>query len=156
MMSEKPSESYQAYLIESLKDPEEAIGYLTASLRGGNKEVILIALRNVIKAHEDQTAKKRKVVYNSIFGGFGLSDEAEELCRKYRNQAGKDPDFFHLYDSRHDEILVRVVEELGDKANDKYSALAIEDVTDKYYINEYDGAETVIQRKDIEKDIEWE
>jgi len=42
--------SYQNYLIESLKNPEEAAGYLNAALKGGNIKVFLVALRNVIKA----------------------------------------------------------------------------------------------------------
>lgn len=41
---------YQDYLIESLKNPEEAAGYLNAALEGGNINVFLLALRNVIKA----------------------------------------------------------------------------------------------------------
>lgn len=42
--------NYQDYLIESLKDPEEAVGYLNAALEGGDTEVFLLALQNVIKA----------------------------------------------------------------------------------------------------------
>ena len=44
------SVSYQDYLIESLKDPTEAAGYLTAALEGGDIGVFLLALQNVIKA----------------------------------------------------------------------------------------------------------
>lgn len=46
------STSYQKYLIESLKDPEEAAGYLNAALEGGDIHVFLLALQNVIKARE--------------------------------------------------------------------------------------------------------
>lgn len=42
--------NYQDYLIESLKNPEEAAGYLNAALEGGDIEVFLLALRNVILA----------------------------------------------------------------------------------------------------------
>ncbi len=42
--------SYQEYLIESLKDPEEARGYLNTALEGGDTEVFLLALQNVVKA----------------------------------------------------------------------------------------------------------
>src|ERR1700722_4309060 len=42
--------SYQDYLIDSLKDPEEAAGYLNAALEGGDLKVFLLALRNVIQA----------------------------------------------------------------------------------------------------------
>jgi hypothetical protein len=45
--------------------------------------------------------------------------------------------------SRHDPILVQVVEELGDKANGMCAKLAIEEVSGPYRIDEYDGFETV-------------
>ena len=47
--------SYQEYLIESLKDPEEAAGYLDAALQGGDKAVYLQALFNVARAKENIT-----------------------------------------------------------------------------------------------------
>ena len=52
--------SYQDYLIESLQDPEEAAGYLNAALQGGDLDVFLLALQNVIKAQGgiSQLAKK--------------------------------------------------------------------------------------------------
>jgi len=42
--------SYQKYLIESLKNPAEAIGYLNAALEGGDINAFLLALHNVIQA----------------------------------------------------------------------------------------------------------
>lgn len=51
-MTNKTSESYQDYLIKSLKDPEEAIGYLTASFEESGKEGYVRALRNVIEAQQ--------------------------------------------------------------------------------------------------------
>lgn len=42
--------NYQNYLLESLKDPEEAAGYLNAAFEGGDTEVFLLALQNVVKA----------------------------------------------------------------------------------------------------------
>ena len=45
--------------------------------------------------------------------------------------------------SRHDPILVQVVEELGDKANGMCAKLAIKEVSGPYRIDEYDGLETV-------------
>jgi hypothetical protein len=129
-----------------------------------------------------------RVVYNSCYGGFGLSREA---CKRYWELQGKevwieeDPKFKSLdvftvwlvppkervkqknwssmthderiaYNkkyseqtwyygsvSRHDPILVQVVEELGDKANGDYAKLAIAEVSGQYYIDEYDGSESV-------------
>ena len=46
--------------------------------------------------------------------------------------------------SRHDPILVKVVEELGEKANGGYADLQIEEVEGLYHINEYDGMEKVM------------
>jgi hypothetical protein len=47
--------------------------------------------------------------------------------------------------SRHDPILVQVVEELGDKANGMCAKLAIDEVSGPYRIDEYDGYESVIE-----------
>jgi len=47
--------------------------------------------------------------------------------------------------TRHDPILVQVVEELGDKANGMCAKLAIEEVSGPYRIDEYDGNETVVE-----------
>lgn len=52
--------SYQEYLIESLKDPEEAAGYLNAALEGGDISVFLLALRNVVQAHGGVTEISKK------------------------------------------------------------------------------------------------
>lgn len=50
--------------------------------------------------------------------------------------------------SRHDPNLVRVVEELGEKANDAGSNLAIVEIPDdvEYVIEEYDGYEHVAEK----------
>lgn len=45
--------------------------------------------------------------------------------------------------SRHDPILVQVVEELGEKANGMCAKLAIDEVSGPYRIDEYDGFESV-------------
>jgi hypothetical protein len=47
--------------------------------------------------------------------------------------------------SRHDPILVQVVEELGDKANGMCAKLAIKEVSGPYRIDEYDGNESVVE-----------
>lgn len=43
--------SYQDYLIESLKDPQEAAAYIEAVLDMGDPGALLVALRQVTKAH---------------------------------------------------------------------------------------------------------
>lgn len=66
------SVSYQDYLIGSLKDPEEAAGYLNAALEGGDINVFLLALQNVIQAQggiaalATKTKKSRTSLYKSL------------------------------------------------------------------------------------------
>lgn len=126
-----------------------------------------------------------KVVINTCFGGFGLSDEAYEKLiewgipvRKYIEQKqdpitklylpehannGKvifdntlddDPNLASgrywetwLGDDRTHPLLVRVVEELGAKANGMYADLKVVEVpiNIKWHIEEYDGAEHVAE-----------
>ena len=82
-----------------------------------------------------------KVVINSCYGGFGLSEAAEE---RFKELAGKEyqpwgPDFV----PRHDPILVQVVEELGEEAaSGEYSELNVREITGtQYWIEEHDGYE---------------
>lgn len=42
--------SYKEGLLESLKDPLEAVAYLNAALEDGSQEIILLALRDVTEA----------------------------------------------------------------------------------------------------------
>lgn len=64
--------SYQDYLIESLKDSEEAAGYLNAALAGGDVKVFLLALHNVIQAQGGianvayRTEKSRTSLYKAL------------------------------------------------------------------------------------------
>jgi len=61
--------SYQDYLIKTLKDPEEASGYLNAALEAGDKRAFLMALRNVIEARGGMTriAKISKINRGSLY-----------------------------------------------------------------------------------------
>ncbi len=62
-MTRKKSKAkdYQKYLIESLKDPIEAVEYLNASLEEAEDmpELFLVALRNVAEAHGISRLAKR-------------------------------------------------------------------------------------------------
>lgn len=68
----KQSINYQDYLIETLKNPKEAAGYLSAALEGGDISVFLLALQNVVSAQGGvtQLAKKahksRPSLYKSL------------------------------------------------------------------------------------------
>jgi probable addiction module antidote protein len=63
---------YKDYLIESLKDPKEAAGYLNAALEDGDIDGFLEALRNVVEAQggmttlAKKTTKGRESLYKTI------------------------------------------------------------------------------------------
>ena len=82
-----------------------------------------------------------KIVINSCYGGFGLSDQALELYNQLTNQSLES-----YYDiPRNDPILVHVVETLGTAANGRFAQLHIVDIPDNvnWQISEYDGMEQV-------------
>ena len=105
-----------------------------------------------------------KVVVNACFGGYGLSHEAvmryaelaminiirvegeiKSICHYYKDVVSDDT-YFSIDDiERDDPLLVQVVEELGEKADGDHAKLRIADVPDDviWYIDEYDGSETV-------------
>jgi hypothetical protein len=108
-----------------------------------------------------------KVVYNGTYGGFSLSREATEmyLQRKGIEYAVQErridsPTYilnkekhFYVHDvPRHDPDLVAVVEELGsDRASGYNAFLCIGTIEgNQYRIEEYDGAECVIEPSDQE------
>lgn len=72
MTINKKSIDYQDYLIKSLKDPKEAIGYLNAALMGGDVSVFLLALQNVVQAQggiaviSEKTKKSRTSLYKTL------------------------------------------------------------------------------------------
>lgn len=76
----RTSVSYRKKLIEELKrDPEEAAGYLTAALEGGNREVFLLALKDVIDARGgmSQLARKTKLDRASLYRMFSARGNPE-------------------------------------------------------------------------------
>lgn len=91
----------------------------------------------------------RKVVYianycANCFGGVALSSEAIALYEKYNGLQE------YPYIERHDPILVRVVEELGEESS-RSEDLQIQEVTGKYFIIESnEGQEIVMELDDIE------
>ena len=82
-----------------------------------------------------------KFVINDCFGGCGFSID---FLLKYGKEIGSL--------KRNDPKLVAAVEEFGEEeASGFYSKLRIVEIPDDctdYYINEYDGAESVIYVKD--------
>jgi len=64
--------SYDKYLIETLRDPSEAEGYLNAVLEEGDVRSFLEALRNVVKAQggvtqlSDKAHRSRTSLYKTL------------------------------------------------------------------------------------------
>ena len=96
-----------------------------------------------------------KIVINRCHGGFGLSEKAQKLFCQYSmiewNDWQEDWSYYDI--ERNDQYLVRVVEELGDVANGRFSELKIVEIPDEveWQIDEYDGLEWV-----AEKHRRWE
>lgn len=121
-------------------------------------------------AHEAEITKikrMRKVVINKCYGGFGLSHEAilryaeikglklivverrSSICpNNYYIGEEKEENFFSEYDiKRDDPALVKVVEELGEKANSWASELYVVEIPAdvNWFISEYDGWEHIAE-----------
>lgn len=86
----------------------------------------------------------RAIVINRCYGGFNLSQAAEELLAKKK---GISLDKFRVFDyTRDDEDLVAVVRELGvEVSSGSHSSLKIVEIPEdvRWYINDYDGMETI-------------
>lgn len=94
-----------------------------------------------------------KVVINTCFGGFSLSDEASYMLAEKKGielEVHSEfcsimifKNFRHL--ERNDPDLVAVVEILGEKANGRCADLKIVEIPDDviWYVNDYDGLETI-------------
>lgn len=92
-----------------------------------------------------------KIVYNACYGGFSLSEKAVE---KYADLKGLS--YFALGAGgrdipRNDPVLAQVVEELGREADGDCAKLMIYEIPagTKYYIDEYDGMEHIIEFDDF-------
>ena len=84
-----------------------------------------------------------KVVINSCYGGYGLSEEAYKYLGIPYDDYG-----FKFDNDRTNPKLVEVVEKLGDKASAVLSDLKIIEVPDDvdWYIDEYDGWESIHEK----------
>ena len=98
-----------------------------------------------------------KVVYNSCFGGFSISRACAEWMADRGNTECMEmldrDDFYGYLDdaARHDPLLVMAVEHLGTKkASGSSAKLAVHELRgNRYYIDEYDGSESVVEPDDI-------
>ena len=87
-----------------------------------------------------------KIVINTCYGGFGLSESSLEDYKKRKNIT--DENFYHWDIPRDCPHLVAMVEEGGTDVNGIYSELKVVDVPDdvNWFIHEYDGMEHVAER----------
>lgn len=114
-----------------------------------------------------------KIVFNTCFGGFGLSEKAMQRYAEIKgwtfknkvvtdrysypvvvDEKGEEFSDYDLESNRTDPVLVQVVEELGEEVDSWASKLAICDLEPgtKYRIEEYDGSESI----ETENDIIWQ
>ena len=88
-----------------------------------------------------------KVVIHAGYGGFSLSDAAEA---RLEAEGMSETDLWNV--CRHDPRLVRVVEEMGPAAHPSGGPLVVKEIEgDRYYINEYDGWESIVTPRDVER-----
>lgn len=75
----KPSISYRQFLLEDLKDPGEAAGYLNAVLETGHREAFLSALRDVAAAQGgiSKLARKTKLHRQTLHRMFSRTGNPE-------------------------------------------------------------------------------
>ncbi len=86
---------------------------------------------------------RNKIVINTCFGGYGLSKKAKELLVENGLDGSHTP--------RHHPILVSIVETLGEEANGSFAELSIVEIdSDRYFIEDYDGSETVITPNNLQ------
>lgn len=86
-----------------------------------------------------------KVVINSCFGGFSLSEKAYEYMGIPWDGHGH---AFWRYNERTDPKLVECVEALGDEANGWAAELKVVEIPDgiEWVLDDYDGIETIHEK----------
>jgi len=88
-----------------------------------------------------------KIVINTYYGGFGLSEKALE---EYKQKANiTDPDFYYWDIPRTCPILIEMVERMmSDTLNDSFSNLKVVEIPDdvEWQIEDYDGAEWIAEK----------
>ena len=83
-----------------------------------------------------------KIVINSCYGGFSLSEVAET---RYQNESGNNVPHWDI--PRNDPILVNIVEELAEDSWGAYAELKVIEIPDgvEWQIDEFDGSEWVAE-----------
>ena len=88
----------------------------------------------------------QKIVINVQHGGFGLSDEAMQLYKILTGIPPQNPVVYWKI-ARDSPQLVQIVEQLGERANTRYSRLKVVEVPKgvEWEVHEYDGLEWVAE-----------
>lgn len=86
-----------------------------------------------------------KVVINTCYGGFGLSEKAYDFLNTWHDKKG---DHYEYILERHDPSLVQCVEILKKEAWGECSELEVVEIPDgiEYEIVEYDGYEYIAEK----------
>ena len=87
----------------------------------------------------------RFIVINNCYGGFGLSGRAEAEYKKLANITDKD--WWCRDIPRDDPYLVKIVREMGEKANGEHANLKIVEIPAnvEWTVEEYDGNEWIAE-----------
>lgn len=101
-----------------------------------------------------------KIAYNACYGGFSLSWKAV-LRLQELGQPDAEKEVKRAYNddlreiSRHDPLLVQVIEELGTAANGGAAKLELRELPTgaEYRIDEYDGYESVCTKEDYKWEV---
>lgn len=86
-----------------------------------------------------------KVIINSCYGGFSLSEKAMGEIKKIDSDLGSL--YYRDYQLRTNPIAISIVEKLGEAANGACAKLEIVEIPftdeDGWHIHEYDGMESI-------------
>lgn len=87
-----------------------------------------------------------KILINTCFGGFGISDQALSL---WSERTGKKKLYGYEADLRTDSEMIKIFEERGSEfVNGPYASLKLIEIPDgiEFEISDYDGMESVEEK----------
>lgn len=95
----------------------------------------------------NEEEEKIEILYNTKFGGWGISKKAEEFYKLKKGNVDLESVYFDDLSYRTDPILIETYKEMGNEFDDKYSKTKIKKIPKKYEnyynIEEYDGREYI-------------
>lgn len=102
----------------------------------------------IVSVERGPPERMAKIMYNQCYGGFTLSNQAQAMYKAKKGLAEHESLGYQWDDiARHDEDMIAIVEVLGPEASGQCSDIAIKEIPAKfvhyYYIEEYDGMESV-------------